>query len=123
MKVYFTPKEVGIVPDMTWDQIDELQDIIIHLLNPLREWYKKPITINSGFRTLEHNKAIGGAPNSQHCDGTAIDLSTVSDNKKLFEYIQNHLTFDQLINEKNYSWIHVSFVTTRTNRKQVLSLP
>jgi zinc D-Ala-D-Ala carboxypeptidase len=122
MKTYFSPKEVGICAEMTWEQIDAMQDLIIHVLNPLRVWYKKPITINSGFRTVEHNAAIGGAPNSQHLRGEACDIDTVGDNKELFEYIKDNLTFDQVIWEQNGKWIHVSFTTTRTNRKQVLSL-
>lgn len=33
------------------------------------------IFITSGFRTHEHNKAIGGSVNSHHCYGRAIDIS------------------------------------------------
>jgi hypothetical protein len=40
-------------------------------------------------------------------------------NKEIFEYIKNELEFDQLINEFNYSWIHVSYNQGK-NRKQIL---
>ena len=40
----------------------------------LRERYGKPIIVNSGFRGAEHNRAIGGAPHSQHLYGRAADL-------------------------------------------------
>jgi hypothetical protein len=41
-------------------------------------------------------------------------------NKEIFDYIKNHLEFDQLINEFNYSWVHVSYNQGK-NRKQVLN--
>ncbi len=123
-KCYFTPKEVGICDSMTWDQIEAMQDLLIHVLIPLREWYGKPITVNSGFRTVAHNKAVGGAKNSHHLKGEAVDITTGSkeENKKLFEYIQKKLPYDQLIDEQLFSWLHISFVVDGKCRKQVLHL-
>jgi hypothetical protein len=40
-------------------------------------------------------------------------------NKQIFEYIKNELEFDQLINEFNYGWVHVSYNAGK-NRMQVL---
>lgn len=34
----------------------------------------RPLRIGSAYRTEAHNKAIGGAPNSQHVQGRALDL-------------------------------------------------
>ena len=47
-----------------------------NLLDPLREIIDEPIAVNSGFRTLTVNKAIGGAQNpiSQHTKGEAADI-------------------------------------------------
>lgn len=93
------------------------------VLDPLRNWYGKPIKVNSGFRSVNVNKAVGGAPNSSHPKGEAADITAGSkeENKKLFEFIRDYLPFDQLINEQNYSWIHVSFNAER-NRRQVLAM-
>ena len=44
------------------------------LLQAIREHFNKPITITSGYRTAAHNKAVGGAPYSQHCCGRAADI-------------------------------------------------
>ena len=94
-----------------------------NVLQPLRNLYGKPIAINSGFRCPTVNRAVGGSPTSQHLKGEAADITAGSkeENKKLFELIRDNFQFDQLIDEKDYSWIHVSYKITG-NRKQVLKL-
>lgn len=99
--------------------------LIDNILDPLREAYGKPIIVTSGFRCERLNKLVNGSINSQHRLGQAADIRTIEDtveeNKKLFELIQKlNLPFDQLINEYNYSWIHVSY--SPHNRKQILHL-
>ena len=86
--------------------------------------YGKAITVNSGYRCSKLNAAVGGAKTSQHMRGEAADITAGSktENKKLFELIRDNLPFDQLIDESNYSWVHVSYVSTSKNRKQILSL-
>lgn len=89
----------------------------------MREWYGKPIIVNSGYRCEALNKAIGGAKSSQHMLGEAADITVGSkeENEKLFDYIKDNLEFDQLINESDFSWVHVSYREGRL-RKQVLEL-
>lgn len=101
----------------------KLQKLIEAVLDLLREWYGKPIRVNSGYRCEALNEAIGGSKTSQHCLGEAADITAGSkeENKKLFEYIKDNLPFDQLINESDFSWIHVSYREGRL-RKQVLTL-
>ena len=101
-----------------------LTALVANVLDPLRELYGKPIVVTSGYRSLKLNKAVGGASRSQHCSGKAADIRCVSDsraeNKRLFELIQRSgLPFDQLIDEYNYDWVHVSFSEGK-NRRQVL---
>jgi hypothetical protein len=91
---------------------------------PIREWYGKPITVNSFFRSIKLNSSISGSSGtSQHCLGQAIDISASADNKKLFDYAKQNLDFDQLIAEfptnSIPSWVHVSYKNTG-NRKQIL---
>lgn len=103
--------------------IDNLKQLVLKILDPLREAYGKPIIVNSGYRSLELNKAINGAKSSQHLKGQAADITGKSkeNNKKLFELIQSlQLPYDQLIDEQNFSWIHVSF--SDNPRKQILHL-
>lgn len=101
----------------------KLQKLIEAVLDLLREWYGKPIRVNSGYRCEALNEAIGGSKTSQHCLGEAADITAGSkeENEKLFNYIKDNLPFDQLINESDFSWIHVSYREGRL-RKQVLAL-
>lgn len=117
-----TAKRIDNTPNQT--VIDSLTKLIEAVLDPLREWYGKPIRVNSGYRCEALNKAVGSkAKNSQHLYGEAADITvgTKKGNKKLFEYIKDNLPFDQLINESNFSWVHVSYREGRL-RKQVLAL-
>ena len=118
-----TAKSKGIenIPD--WDQIDALKSLIETILDPLREWYGKPIYVNSGYRCMALNEAVGGSKTSQHALGLAADIDTHNreENKKLFDYIKDNLEFDQLIDEKDLEWVHVSY-SKNNNRKQVLYL-
>lgn len=43
-------------------------------LQALRDHVGKPISINSGYRSPEHNAKIGGVPNSAHILGMAADI-------------------------------------------------
>ena len=101
-----------------------LSALITRLLDPVRELWGGPITVNSGFRCPVLNKAVGGVPSSQHVRGEAADITAGSpeENRHLFELIRTSgLDFDQLIDERNYAWIHLSYAAR--NRKQVLHLP
>lgn len=105
-------------------QKTNLENLIKNILDPLREAYGKPISVNSGFRCEALNKAVGGAKNSEHLSGCAadIDVHSVAGNKELFELIQKlNLPFRQLIDEKNMSWVHVSYNPSDIKR-QVLKL-
>lgn len=104
---------------------NNLNQLIDNILDPLREAWGEPIIVGSGYRCEALNRAVGGAASSQHKLGQAADIHTksdsIKDNKKLFELIkQLKLPFDQLINEYNYNWIHVSY--SPRNRRQILNI-
>lgn len=115
--------EKGISNTPTDDIIDSLSDLVENVLDPARERLGVRIVVNSGYRCLELNKAVKGAANSQHTKGEAADLTTgnKAENKRLFEIIRDNLQFDQLINEHDFSWVHVSF-RKGSNRKQLLKI-
>lgn len=118
-----TAEKEGISNNPTIGVEMKLIALVDNVLDPLREWYGKPITVNSGYRCPELNERVKGSNNSQHMKGEAADITAGSkeENKKLFEYIKEHLPFDQLIDESNFTWVHVSYSSAR-NRKQVLKL-
>lgn len=47
---------------------------LVLVLQYIRERVKGAVTISSAYRTKTHNKAVGGAANSQHLYGTAADI-------------------------------------------------
>ena len=97
--------------------------LVDNVLDPLREWYGNPITVNSGYRCPRLYEAVGGVEDSQHVRGEAADIDTgnVVENRRLFEHVRDQLEFDQLIWECGGAWVHVSYKKVG-NRKQVLSL-
>ena len=99
--------------------------LVENILDPLREAYGKPIIVTSGFRCERLNKLVNGSKTSQHRTGQAADIRTVEDtveeNKKLFDLAQElNLPFDQLIDEYNFDWVHISY--SPRNRKQILHI-
>ena len=117
-----TAKELGIDNTPTPQAVENMTRLINVVLDPLREAYGKPITTNSGYRSPALNKVTKGASKkSQHMTGEAVDITVKSKegNKWLFDYIKDNLPYDQLIDEYNYSWVHVSYKKGR-NRKEIL---
>lgn len=118
-----TNSKLPNVPTAT--EVNNLKLLVINVLQPLRDMYGQTIHVNSGYRSPAVNKAIGGAPTSQHCTGQAADLDC-ADNAKLFHLIANFFDFDQLIweggNDTQPSWVHVSYRSSTANRRQKLKM-
>ena len=108
-------------------ELQNMELIAEKIFEPLRKAANGPIKINSFYRSVELNKAIGGSSKSQHCQGRAIDVDDVygyMSNKEMYNYIKNNLDFDQLIwefgTEDNPDWVHVSYVDVDNNRRRCL---
>ena len=98
-----------------------------NIFEPLREWVGGPIKINSFYRSIDLNKAIGGSSKSQHCDGRAIDIDDTfghKTNAEMYEYIKENLNFDKMIwefgTDENPDWVHISYVSEEQNRNRCL---
>ena len=118
-------KRNGIANVPTKEHIENLKELAVNVFQPIRNHFKAPIRISSGYRSKELNKRIGGSQTSQHSKGQAIDIDmdgTQITNKQVFDFILDNLEFDQLIWEfgtnNNPDWVHVSY--SDKNRKQVL---
>ena len=123
-----TARRKGIDNTPNADARLRMQTLIEQLLDPIRAAWGGPITVNSGYRSPALNKAVGGVSNSQHMKGEAADITvgSVGDNKRLFDKIvelqkAGKIAFDQLIDESNYDWVHVSYRSGK-NRNQLLHL-
>jgi hypothetical protein len=103
-------------------ELEAMKYVSENLFEPIIEWYDKPIKINSFYRCLALNKAVNGSKTSGHVLGNSIDISGGNkvENKKIFDFIKTSgLDFDQVINEYDFTWIHISLKKTG-NRKQIL---
>jgi D-alanyl-D-alanine dipeptidase len=111
----------GISNEMNAEQIEKAKLVCVNCFEPIRAYLKKPIKVNSGFRSLLLNKKIGGSKTSQHCKGEALDLDL--HDRNLFNWIIDNVDFDQLIYEfgtvTHADWFHISYSKGK-NRKQVL---
>ena len=118
-----TAKRLGIKNEPTKEHMDNLQVLIRDLIQPIRDGIG-PIRISSGYRNPELNRAIGGSRKSQHCKGEALDLQFWEmgkmNNKAIYDWVlESGIEFDQMINEFDFSWIHISLIS-EDNRRQVL---
>ena len=103
------------------DVVKNLEALCKKILQPLRVAIKTPVHISSGFRCVRVNTFIGGARKSQHLTGHAADIQDFKNgNEFIFKKIvEMNLPFDQLINEFNFQWVHVSY-DPKKSRKQLL---
>lgn len=97
------------------DAYRENMTLVCLELEKLRAFIQKPIIINSGFRCLELNRAVGGVDTSQHTVGGAADFTVRDYNDRpglsfIFQWLGNHSAYGQLILEmpdEKKPWIHL----------------
>ena len=114
----------GIKNEPKEKEIENMRLLCENILEPIRENYGLPFTLNSGFRSLGLNTEIGSSPTSQHVTGQAADfeIPTIS-NKDIAHWIRDNLDYDQLLLEfykegdPSSGWVHCSYVGFE-NRKQ-----
>jgi zinc D-Ala-D-Ala carboxypeptidase len=119
----FSPTAIRLeVPNkMIPEHKENARQLALKVFEPIRAFRGAPIRINSGYRSLELNKRIGGSRSSQHMRGEALDLPLTV---KEFYWLITHLEYDQVIAEfptkGEPAWIHVSYTTHKPNRNHVL---
>ena len=123
----YTAKRRGIDNTPSDYELTNMTALAENIFEPLREWVGGPIKINSFFRSVELNKAIGGSSKSQHCQGRAIDIDDVyghKTNAEMYNWIKENLNFDQMIwefgTDDNPDWVHISYVSEDGNRNRCL---
>lgn len=85
-----------------------IADRLIDVLEAIRNHFKEPVTINSGYRTPSWNSKIGGAPNSYHCKGMAADIVVKNHtSKEVAEYASKIMEEGGVIRYTNFTHIDV----------------
>lgn len=111
-----TSQKLSNVPS-TWTEICNIAETASKL-QQIRDVFGQPIKVNSGYRTLAVNKAVGGAKASAHMRGLAADITArkKSDNRRLLTIINelaDDLKFDQVIiymkGTGTIQWIHIGW--------------
>lgn len=97
---------------------DSVKALVDEVLQPLRDAWGKPLAINSGYRSEELNRVIGGSPTSQHLRGEAADVAcdTPLDLAKLVTELK--LPFDQMILYPNF--VHISHRLNGEQRGEII---
>lgn len=123
-----TAKRRGILNMPTPEHLENFKKLAVNVFEPIRKHFGVPIHISSGYRSKELNAVIGGASNSDHCFGMALDLDQQGHkggvtNKQVFDFIKDNLKFKQLIWEggtkQEPDWVHVSY-DEKNLKKEIL---
>ena len=120
-----TAKARGIDNSPTTEVRANLVALVETLLDPLREAWKSPIRVTSGYRCAALNRAVGGSSTSAHLYGCAADIVPI--NGRIAEFKQFCLDyfatrrhqFDQVILEDDgkSEWVHIG-LKTKDGRKR-----
>jgi hypothetical protein len=102
--------------------VTHLQTTCAAALEPVRTLLGVPLHVDSGYRSLALNKAVGGSPLSAHCVGYAADIIPIGlDLRAAFDQIRNSaIVYDQLILECN-AWIHIGLSEDAPRRQNLLA--
>lgn len=98
-------------------EVANLKLLCTKLLQPLRDLYGDNMNINSGYRSVELNSAVGGVDSSQHTKGMAADIRCENPFELLKTLKNSKLEFDQAILYPTF--LHLSY-NANGNRMQVL---
>jgi len=121
-----TADRKGIDNTPSAEHQDNLKSLCTSILQPVRDYFSRVVSVSSGYRSPELCVAIGSKLSSQHAKGEAADFEIFGvSNKELADYIHEHLDYDQLIlefwkeSDPNSGWVHCSY-SEGNNRKQYL---
>jgi hypothetical protein len=93
--------------------------LLLERLNKFRKEYAKPMIVVSGYRQSNHNRKIGGAPNSAHLSCQAADFADVD--RTLTKFCTNEVLqkFDLYMEDPSHTptWVHLQTRPTKSGRR------
>jgi hypothetical protein len=109
------------IPDL--EEADNLLELIVYCLQPIRDKLNKPMIVSSGYRCEELNNKIGGVKNSQHTKGQAVDFKVKGMTvKEIINFIVDN-GFDVFIQAaKTFNAHEASIASSLDNRRDSVSL-
>ena len=122
-----TAIKLGIDNTPDKETLERMKFVAETVFEPLRQHFGIPIALTSFYRSKKLNKQLKGSSTSEHVYGSAMDIDAdvlgMITNKDIFDYIKDHLDYNQLIWEfgtkKEPAWVHVSS-KKEGNKKEVL---
>ena len=121
-----TAERKGIDNTPSTEHQENLKRLCETVLQRIRDHFGQVVSVSSGYRSVDLCVAIGSSTKSQHARGEAADFEIFGiSNKELADWINENLTYDQLIleywkeSDPNSGWVHCSY-TNGSNRKQYL---
>ena len=109
----FASKDGATMPPEVKENIKKLASE----LEKIRAAFNLPLKINSGYRSPEHNKKIGGASNSYHMKGLAADFTIPGRTPKQISIVLEGLINDGILKQGGLgvynSWIHYDIRGTK----------
>ena len=116
-----TAKKYGINNTITSFEVrDAVHELVLTVLQPLRDAWGEPLHINSGYRCpmLNSHPVIKGSPTSQHVKGEAADIKAPNPIKLAQLAYDLGLPYDQMIIYPTF--VHFSHKLSGTQRRQIL---
>ncbi len=116
-----TARKMGRDNQPTAEVWRRIKLLMTKIMDPIREYFGRPIDPSSVYRDPVVNVHVGGSATSQHPYGEACDFNVpgVSVREVMRAILKMGIPFDQLIDEYG-QWVHVSYTERRANRGEIL---
>jgi len=117
-----TADRLGVANTLNENEVKNLEMLAERVLQPIRDLFGVPVSITSGFRNEQVNRAVGGVETSQHRSGQAADFRVSGLNaREAFNRIiaSGTIPFDQIIlyDDGRNNFVHASFNPQRAKQR------
>ena len=112
---------LGIDNTPSKEHVANLERLVAHVLDPVREAWGSPIIVSSGYRCPELNARVGGVKTSYHLHGMAADIRPR--NGFLYElyalvermFVDNKLPITECYIDHQKGYIHIAYDAEDSN--------